>query len=151
MAPYLETVSVPISSTVRDVRLRLQNLKGWHADKEKCSLVWLTAHTPVMVNLCACTHANIQLIVWLQVLGDRDLLEHEVVGQLAERTSASPDYLHVFVKLADVASVSMDNGVSHKLAFDTTDSPVRNLSPRSALTHSLASATSVKMPDANDR
>lgn len=85
------------------------------------------------------------------MLGDRDLLEHEVVGQLAERNSASPDYLHVFVKLADVASVSMDNGVSHKLVFDTTDSPVRNLSPRSALTHSLASATSVKMPDANDR
>lgn len=37
--PYLETVQVPISSTVRDVRLRLQNLKGWHADKNTCSLV----------------------------------------------------------------------------------------------------------------
>ena len=85
------------------------------------------------------------------MLGDRDLLEHEVVGQLAERNSATPDYLHVFVKLADVASVSMDNGVSHKLAFETADSPVRHLSPRSALTHSLASATTVKTPDTHDR
>lgn len=44
VAPYLETVQVPISSTVRDVRLRLQNLKGWHADKEKCSLVCLNTN-----------------------------------------------------------------------------------------------------------
>ncbi len=38
-SPYLESVQVPISSTVKDVRLKLQNLKGWHADKAKCSLV----------------------------------------------------------------------------------------------------------------
>ena len=38
-SPYLEAVQVPISSTVRDVRLKLQNLKGWHADKARCALV----------------------------------------------------------------------------------------------------------------
>ena len=82
----------------------------------------------------------------MKVLGDRDLLEHEVVGQLAKRNSATHDYLHVFVRVADVTSVSMDNKVTHKLAADLTDSPVRSLSPRSALTHSLASATPVQAP-----
>ena len=40
---YLESVQVPISSTVKDVKLKLQNLKGWHADKARCSLVSLPA------------------------------------------------------------------------------------------------------------
>ena len=40
---YLESVQVPISSTVKDVKLKLQNLKGWHADKARCSLVSLSA------------------------------------------------------------------------------------------------------------
>lgn len=40
---YLESVQVPISSTVKDVKLKLQNLKGWHADKARCSLVLLSA------------------------------------------------------------------------------------------------------------
>ena len=43
-SPYLESVQVPISSTVRDVRLKLQNLKGWHADKANCSLVSTGIH-----------------------------------------------------------------------------------------------------------
>lgn len=91
------------------------------------------------------------LLCAVQVLGDRDLLEHEVVGQLAKRNSATPDYLHVFVKLADVTSVSLDNEVNHRLAFDTADSFARNMSPRSALTHLLASATPVKTPGKDDR
>ena len=37
--PYLESVQVPLSSTVKDVRLKLQHLKGWHADTAHCSLV----------------------------------------------------------------------------------------------------------------
>lgn len=48
-SPYLESVQVPISSTVKDVRLKLQNLKGWHADKANCSLVSING------NLCNLT------------------------------------------------------------------------------------------------
>ena len=46
---YLESVQVPISSTVKDVKLKLQNLKGWHADKARCSLVLLPATTQALV------------------------------------------------------------------------------------------------------
>lgn len=115
-SPYLESVQVPISSTVKDVRLKLQNLKGWHADKAKCSLV----------------------------LGDRDLMEHEVVGQLAKRNSANPDYLHVFVKLSDVSSVSLDTEGAKPLIFDLSDAPSKTLSPRSALTHSLVTSKPIQ-------
>ncbi|DBA97278.1 hypothetical protein WJX77_011492 [Trebouxia sp. C0004] len=111
-SPYLESVQVPISSTVKDVRLKLQNLKGWHADKAKCSLV----------------------------LGDRDLMEHEVVGQLAKKNSANPDYLHVFVKLSDVSSVTLDTESAKPLIFDLSDAPSKTPSPRSALTHSLVTS-----------
>ena len=86
----------------------------------------------------ACIHASRPT----QVLGDRDLMEHEVVGQLAKRNSATPDYLHVFVKLADVASVSLDREDSRPLVFDLSDAPTK-MSPRSALTHSLGTSKPV--------
>ena len=79
----------------------------------------------------------------MQVLGDRDLMEHEVVGQLAKRNSATPDYLHVFVKLADVASVSLDREASKPLCFDLLSDAATKMSPRSALTHSLGTSKPV--------
>lgn len=121
-SPYLESVQVPISSTVRDVRLKLQNLKGWHADKANCSLV----------------------------LGDRDLMEHEVVGQLAQRNSPTSDYLHVFVKLSDVSSVSLDTESSKPLVFNLSDAPRQMMSPRSALTHSLMTSKPVTPSSTNN-
>ncbi len=78
-----------------------------------------------------------------QVLGDRDLMEHEVVGQLAQKKSATSDYLHVFVKLSDVSSVSLDTASSKPLVFDLSDAPSKMLSPRSALTHSLVTSKPV--------
>lgn len=87
----------------------------------------------------------------MQVLGDRDLMEHEVVGQLAKRNSATPDYLHVFVRLSNVASITLDNDPAQTLAFDITDASAHTTSPRSALTRSLATSTPIKAPGAEDR
>lgn len=120
--PYLESVQVPISSTVKDVRLKLQNLKGWHADKARCALV----------------------------LGDRSLMEHEVIGQLAQQSSASSEYLHVFVRLSDVSSVSVDTEPFAPLTYNLSDAPARTLSPRSALTHSLVTSKPVQSPLSKD-
>jgi len=71
-------------------------------------------------------------------------MEHEVVGQLARRNSANPDYLHVFVKLSDVSSVSLDTESAKPLIFDLSDAPSQTLSPRSALTHSLVTSKSIQ-------
>ena len=83
------------------------------------------------------------------MLGDRDLMEHEVVGQLAKKNSATPDYLHVFVKLADVSSVSLGTETGNPLVFDLSDAPIR-MSPRSALTHSLATSKPVTPPQSKE-
>lgn len=69
-------------------------------------------------------------------------MEHEVVGQL--RNSANSEYLHVFVRLSDVASVTLDTEPSRPLTFDLSDAPSSTLSPRSALTHSLVTAKPVQ-------
>ena len=69
-------------------------------------------------------------------------MEHEVVGQL--RNSSNSEYLHVFVKLSDVASVTLDTESSRPLTFDLSDAPSSTLSPRSALTHSLVTAKPVQ-------
>lgn len=162
--PYLESVQVPISSTVKDVRLKLQNLKGWHADKAKCALVNFPSTDSLSMHACCSLQfMPLQFVVpaailfefslspHMQVLGDRDLMEHEVVGQLAKRGSASSDYLHVFVKLCDVSSVSLDSDTSRPLTFDLSDAPSTALSPRSALTHSLVTSRPVQPLPSEDR
>ena len=88
--------------------------------------------------------ACMTLVACSQVLGDRDLMEHEVVGQLAKRNSTNPDYLHVFVKLSDVSSVSLDTESAKPLIFDLSDAPSKTLSPRSALTHSLVTSKPIQ-------
>lgn len=68
-------------------------------------------------------------------------MEHEVVGQL--QNSANSEYLHVYVRLSDVASVTLDTEPSRPLTFDLSDA-TSTLSPRSALTHSLITAKPVQ-------
>ena len=78
-------------------------------------------------------------------------MEHEVVGQLAKKDSASSEYLHVFVKLSDVSSVSLDTETPTPLTFDLSDAPSTSLSPRSALTHSLVTSKPVHPSPSHDR
>ena len=87
----------------------------------------------------------------MQVLGERDLMEHEVVGQLASRNPTSSEYLHVFVKLSDVAAVTLDTDTSTPLTFNLLDAPNSTMSPRSALTRSLVMSKPVQPPIADDR
>ena len=84
----------------------------------------------------------LHVAVCMQVLGDRSLMEHEVVGQL--RNSTNSEYLHVFVRLSDVASVTLDTEPSRPLTFHLSDAPNSTLSPRSALTRSLVTAKPVQ-------
>lgn len=84
----------------------------------------------------------LHVAVCTQVLGDRSLMENEVVGQL--RNSTNSEYLHVFVRLSDVASVTLDTEPSRPLTFDLSDAPNSTLSPRSALTRSLVTAKPVQ-------
>ena len=95
--------------------------------------------------------ACMTLVACSQVLGDRDLMEHEVVGQLAKRNSANPDYLHVFVKLSDVSSVSFHTESAKPLIFDLSDAPSKTLSPRSALTHSLVTSKPIQPSSSQTR
>lgn len=76
-------------------------------------------------------------------------MEHEVVGQL--RNSANSEYLHVFVRLSDVSSVSLDTEPSRLLTFDLSDAPTSTLSPRSALTKSLITSKPVQLSPSEDR
>ena len=82
----------------------------------------------------------------LQILGGRELLEQETIGQLAKQT-ASSGFLHVFVRLADVANLSVTSKSGGTFSYNPSQqrSPGRDRaaitsSPqRSALTASLAS------------
>lgn len=78
-------------------------------------------------------------------------MEHEVIGQLAQQSSASSEYLHVFVRLSDVSSVSVDTEPFAPLTYNLSDAPARTLSPRSALTHSLVTSKPVQSPLSKDR
>ncbi|KAK9814552.1 hypothetical protein WJX72_007787 [[Myrmecia] bisecta] len=103
----LETVQICSNQTIKELKVKLRSLKGWFSSK----------------------HAL--------VLGDRELLEHEVVGALAAAAktgSLTPGYLHVVVKLSDVESVTASTALGAELSFGHQ---LQN-SPRSALTASLA-------------
>lgn len=78
------------------------------------------------------------------VVGGRELLEHEVVGQLARDDGmlAQPGLLHLFVKLKDVASVevSTDKAKGRTFSRESSFSFRNGDMPRSALTSSLEEA-----------
>ena len=74
----------------------------------------------------------------MQVLGDRRLQDHEVIGQLftdAHHTWG-PGYLHVFVRLDDIQSLQLESrlGQLHRFQQQPQDSP------RSALTALLTAS-----------
>lgn len=79
---------------------------------------------------------SLSLSPHLQVLGDRTLMGHEVVGQLAahEDKATGPGYLHVFVKLSDIDSLSLSTRLERQLFCSRTTQDW----PRSALTAQLA-------------
>lgn len=74
------------------------------------------------------------------VFGDRELLEHEVIGQIASTSSSM--YLHVFVRFSDIDAV---NVVTLKRELSFQNLPDVSDHPKSALTASLAN-----LADAHD-
>jgi len=92
------------------------------------------------------------------VLGDRQLLDHETVGQLAAATGnldPSSSYLHILVRLKDVEAVTAGTSDARRLTWDSTqalpfdhnqepegDGPQPIRRSRSALTAQLADSLS---------
>lgn len=75
------------------------------------------------------------------VFGDRELLGHETVGQVAARVNADggePDYLHVFARLADVGAMRAAAGSRRELAMSSGGSGDWGAVVRSALTDRLS-------------
>lgn len=66
----------------------------------------------------------------LQAYGDRELLDHEVVGKL---TDSSADFLHVYVRLRDVMALNVTGHSRKSIGISQ-----REGTPRSLLTASLA-------------
>ena len=83
---------------------------------------------------------TIQLLA--QVLGDRELAGHEVIGAL---TKDDASFLHIFVKLQDVQSLDLDTAAGHKLSF-VSPSQLEDKSPRSALTAALVASPKQARP-----
>ena len=56
----------------------------------------------------------------VQILGDRELLRHEVVRELAGAADADagPRFLHIVVRLADISSVLLNTATGSELSFD---------------------------------
>lgn len=83
------------------------------------------------------------LVGLLQVLGDRELLDDESVGELAVTSPSaanSSSYLHIVCKLKDIESVTINTSMQRTLsfAFDDSSQPIRR--SKSALTAMLASS-----------
>ena len=69
------------------------------------------------------------------MLGGRELLEHELIGQLP--TQNETGCLHVYVKLTDLTSMSFSNSAGQSFMYTNPRFP-----QKSALTASLASPQS---------
>lgn len=85
--------------------------------------------------------------MWLQVLGERELLRQEVAEELAKAADAGagPKFLHIVVKLADIESVYFSTAAGRELTFDQS----MDKAPRhSALTAALAESPK---PSINNR
>ena len=70
----------------------------------------------------------------MQACGDRELLDHEVVGRVAGK---SAEFLHVFVRLSDVKSFNVTGTNQAAFEYQQTDRPSPR-SSKSALTASLS-------------
>ena len=92
-------------------------------------------HAPVKVH--ACIGRFVERHAALQILGDRELLRHEVVRELAGAADAKagPKFLHIVVRLADIKSVRFSTGAGRQLSFNAGCDSERQR--RSALTAAL--------------
>ena len=83
-------------------------------------------------------HSDSHIPAAAQVLGNRRLQDHEVIGQLIRDAHHTwgPGYLHVFVRLDDIQSLQVESrlGQLHHFQQQPQDSP------RSALTASLTAS-----------
>lgn len=68
----------------------------------------------------------------VQILGGRELLEHERLGQLPREGSSG--YLHVYAKLTDLSSLSLSTAAGQTFVYNRPKSPSPS---KSALTASL--------------
>ena len=74
------------------------------------------------------------------MLGDRQLLDHELLGQLAARRGSTTNMLHVLIKLSDIESVSVSTSAGRTLRFQAHDEPPAPIRrSKSALTAMLGS------------
>lgn len=75
----------------------------------------------------------------MQVLGERNLLQQEVLSELAESADSRPPFIHIAVRLADIQSAYFSNAAGQQLTFDLGGSDAEDKRPRrSALTSALA-------------
>lgn len=108
-----ETIQVFSDETIGDIKLRLRESKGW-----------FTSHHTLVT-----------------AFGDRQLLEHETVGDIAKaldiHRTAEGEFVHLVVKLSDIQSmkVTTASGKTHQLG----DTSPRTL-PTSALTTSISAS-----------
>ena len=75
----------------------------------------------------------------MQVLGERRLLQQEVLSELAQDADSQPPFLHIAVRLADIQSAYFSNTAGQQLTLDLGGSNAEDRrSRRSALTSALA-------------
>lgn len=87
------------------------------------------------------------------VLGDRQLLDSEHVGDLAAnlaaKTPSGSSFLHIIIRLADIESVSIGTSMQRTLSFSTSDdSPAPIRRSKSALTALLEERSDRDSPEA---
>ncbi|KAK9796685.1 hypothetical protein WJX73_009691 [Symbiochloris irregularis] len=97
----VESVQILKGDSVADVKLKLRSNRQWFSSEHSLAF------------------------------GDRELLDHEVVGKL---TDSSADYLHVYVRLRDVLALKVTGRARTSVEISQRDEST----PRSLLTASLA-------------
>ena len=131
----IESTLVFPHESVKDLKLRLRRSKQWFKSGD---LLVRAADLTLACMHAAAVHAIIRP-AHLQVYSDgRELLDHELVRTLATRHSdASGHFLHLYVKLQDVASLRVTGARTGSIEVTQPMLNGRAL-PRSVLTASLA-------------
>lgn len=71
------------------------------------------------------------------IFGERELLGHEIIGDIAKQAPDSSQYKHIFLKLADLESVSVST-LKRDVAMPTA--ATGSATPRSTLNSLLSSS-----------
>ncbi len=88
----------------------------------------------------------------MQVLGERRLLQQEVLSELAQDVDSQAPFLHIAVRLADIQSAYFSNTAGQQLTFDLGGSNAEDRRPRrSALTSALAQGATVPADATSNR